>query len=100
MISFFYFFFFRCRAQLIDGKKVAAEIYKELSAEVQSIVSAGRRAPHLVLVRVGDDPASSSYVKNKMKAAEKIGEFPSASFLIGLYIVFKYKYAIQSVIKH
>ncbi|XP_064101183.1 bifunctional methylenetetrahydrofolate dehydrogenase/cyclohydrolase, mitochondrial-like [Macrobrachium nipponense] len=61
------------RAQLIDGKKVAGEIYKELSAEVQSMVASGKRAPHLVLVRVGGDPASGSYVKNKMKAAEKIG---------------------------
>ncbi|XP_068210562.1 bifunctional methylenetetrahydrofolate dehydrogenase/cyclohydrolase 2, mitochondrial isoform X1 [Palaemon carinicauda] len=61
------------RAELIDGKKVAGEIYEELSAEVQSMVTSGRRAPHLVLVRVGGDPASGSYVKNKMKAAEKIG---------------------------
>ncbi|XP_068210567.1 bifunctional methylenetetrahydrofolate dehydrogenase/cyclohydrolase, mitochondrial isoform X2 [Palaemon carinicauda] len=63
----------RLRAELIDGKKVAGEIYEELSAEVQSMVTSGRRAPHLVLVRVGGDPASGSYVKNKMKAAEKIG---------------------------
>ncbi|XP_069953547.1 bifunctional methylenetetrahydrofolate dehydrogenase/cyclohydrolase, mitochondrial isoform X2 [Cherax quadricarinatus] len=43
----------RQRATLIDGKKVAAEIYEELYLEVQNMVACGRRAPHLVLVRVG-----------------------------------------------
>ncbi|KAK8752799.1 hypothetical protein OTU49_007679 [Cherax quadricarinatus] len=63
----------RQRATLIDGKKVAAEIYEELYLEVQNMVACGRRAPHLVLVRVGNDPASGTYVKNKIKAADKIG---------------------------
>ncbi|KAK4313760.1 hypothetical protein Pmani_014916 [Petrolisthes manimaculis] len=63
----------RCRAQLMDGKKVAGDIYQELSSEVTGMVSEGRRAPHLVLVRVGADPASGSYVKNKTRAADKIG---------------------------
>ncbi|XP_071525723.1 bifunctional methylenetetrahydrofolate dehydrogenase/cyclohydrolase, mitochondrial [Panulirus ornatus] len=63
----------RQRAQLIDGKKIAGEIYEELTAEVKHIVSCGQRAPHLVLVRVGGDPASGSYVRNKTKAADKIG---------------------------
>ncbi|KAK7067321.1 hypothetical protein SK128_015867 [Halocaridina rubra] len=62
------------RAQLLDGKNIAGEIYKELCAEIQGVVASGKRAPHLVLVRVGSDPASGSYVKNKMKAAESIGE--------------------------
>ena len=67
--------FLRLKAELISGKKVAAEIHKELAEEVQSLVKLKGRAPHLVLVRVGSDPASGSYVRNKTKAADKIGEF-------------------------
>nr|XP_045624056.1 bifunctional methylenetetrahydrofolate dehydrogenase/cyclohydrolase, mitochondrial-like isoform X1 [Procambarus clarkii] len=63
----------RQRAKLIDGKKVAAEIYEELWAEVRSMVERGERTPHLVLVRVGRDPASGTYVRNKARAADKIG---------------------------
>ncbi|XP_042214590.1 bifunctional methylenetetrahydrofolate dehydrogenase/cyclohydrolase, mitochondrial-like isoform X2 [Homarus americanus] len=66
-------YIFHQQAKIIDGKKVAAEIYRELSVDVQHMVSRGQRVPHLVLVRVGGDPASGSYVKNKMKAADKIG---------------------------
>lgn len=65
----------RAKAQLIDGKRIANDIYDELSKQVQDMVTAGRRVPHLVLVRVGGDPASGSYVKNKKKAADKIGNF-------------------------
>lgn len=64
---------YRAKAQLIDGKRIANDIYEELSKQVQDMVTAGRRVPHLVLVRVGGDPASGSYVKNKKKAADKIG---------------------------
>uniref|UniRef100_A0A0P4WF11 methenyltetrahydrofolate cyclohydrolase n=1 Tax=Scylla olivacea TaxID=85551 RepID=A0A0P4WF11_SCYOL len=63
----------RHKAVLIDGKKVAAEIHKELAQEAQSLVGSRGRTPHLVLVRVGSDPASGSYVRNKTKAADKIG---------------------------
>lgn len=59
---------YRAKAQLIDGKRIANDIYDELSKQVQDMVTAGRRVPHLVLVRVGGDPASGSYVKNKKKS--------------------------------
>lgn len=67
-------FFPRPRAELIDGKKVAAEIHRELAAEVEGVVGSRGRPPHLVLVRVGGDPASGSYVRNKTRAADKIGK--------------------------
>lgn len=60
---------------------MAGDIYQELSAEVAGMVSEGRRAPHLVLVRVGGDPASGSYVRNKTRAANKIGENPEIIFI-------------------
>ncbi|HUL53906.1 MAG TPA: bifunctional methylenetetrahydrofolate dehydrogenase/methenyltetrahydrofolate cyclohydrolase FolD [Opitutaceae bacterium] len=56
--------------ELIDGRKIAAEIAVELTAEVAALPG---RKPCLALVRVGDDPASISYVKAKEKAAAEIG---------------------------
>jgi len=55
---------------LIDGNQIAAAIIAELKAEVATI--SGRK-PCLALVRVGDDPASVSYVKKKDKTAAEIG---------------------------
>jgi methylenetetrahydrofolate dehydrogenase (NADP+)/methenyltetrahydrofolate cyclohydrolase len=55
---------------LIDGNKIAAEIISELKLEVAQI--SGRK-PCLALVRVGEDPASVSYVRKKEKTAEEIG---------------------------
>ncbi len=55
---------------LIDGNQIAAAIIAELKSEVAAI--AGRK-PCIALVRVGDDPASVSYVKKKEKTAAEIG---------------------------
>jgi len=58
---------------VVDGLALAQEIRKELSEAVGRHVAAGRRAPHLSVVRVGDDPASASYIKGKRRACESIG---------------------------
>jgi 5,10-methylene-tetrahydrofolate dehydrogenase/methenyl tetrahydrofolate cyclohydrolase len=42
--------------------------------EVDEWVARGNRRPHLIALLVGDDPASATYVKNKMQAAREIGE--------------------------
>lgn len=55
---------------LIDGNQIAATIVAELKTEVAAI--AGRK-PCIALVRVGEDPASVSYVRKKEKTAEEIG---------------------------
>ncbi|HNC23997.1 MAG TPA: bifunctional methylenetetrahydrofolate dehydrogenase/methenyltetrahydrofolate cyclohydrolase FolD [Opitutaceae bacterium] len=55
---------------LIDGNLVAAAIIAELKAEVASLKG---RKPCIALVRVGEDPASVSYVKKKEKTAAEIG---------------------------
>ncbi len=55
---------------LIDGNQIAAAIIAELKSEVAA--TAGRK-PCIALVRVGDDPASVSYVKKKEKTAAEIG---------------------------
>lgn len=56
--------------ELISGNKIAADIIAELKTEVASRTG---RPPCLALVRVGDDPASVSYVKKKEKTAAEIG---------------------------
>ena len=56
--------------ELIDGNKIAADIVAELKAEVAAIPG---RKPCIALVRVGEDPASVSYVKKKEKTAAEIG---------------------------
>ncbi len=55
---------------LIDGNQIAAAVIAELKAEVSAL--SGRK-PCLTLVRVGEDPASVSYVKKKEKTAAEIG---------------------------
>lgn len=55
---------------LIDGNQIATDIIAELKAEISAL--AGRK-PCLALVRVGDDPASVSYVRKKEKTAAEIG---------------------------
>jgi len=56
--------------ELIDGNQIAAEIVAELTAQVAAI--SGRK-PCIALVRVGEDPASVSYVTKKQKTAAAIG---------------------------
>ncbi|MBT5903017.1 MAG: bifunctional methylenetetrahydrofolate dehydrogenase/methenyltetrahydrofolate cyclohydrolase FolD [Opitutaceae bacterium] len=56
--------------ELISGNEIAATIIAELKSEVATFKG---RAPCLALVRVGDDPASVSYVKKKEKTAAEIG---------------------------
>ena len=59
-------------ASIIDGKRLGAEIEEGLKSSVSRMVSSSR-APHLVVVIVGDDPASHVYVRNKEKACKRIG---------------------------
>jgi methylenetetrahydrofolate dehydrogenase (NADP+)/methenyltetrahydrofolate cyclohydrolase len=58
---------------LIDGKKTADEIKKEIAEEVKQIVSTGKRAPHLAAVLVGHDGGSESYVAFKIKDCAEVG---------------------------
>lgn len=58
---------------VVDGLALATEIRKELSEAVGRHLTAGRRAPKLAVVLVGDDPASASYIKGKRRACERVG---------------------------
>ena len=59
--------------QLIDGKAVAAEIKKEIAKEVEEIVNAGGKTPHLAAILVGHDGGSETYVAHKVKACGECG---------------------------
>ncbi len=58
---------------LIDGKKIAAEIKKEIAAEVTKRVQRGERPPHLATILVGHDGGSETYVAYKIKDCEAVG---------------------------
>lgn len=58
---------------IIDGKKIASEIKKEIADEVIKIISAGNKIPHLAAILVGDNGSSQTYVANKVKDCEEVG---------------------------
>ncbi|MCQ2129688.1 MAG: bifunctional methylenetetrahydrofolate dehydrogenase/methenyltetrahydrofolate cyclohydrolase FolD [Bacteroidaceae bacterium] len=58
---------------LIDGKATAAKIKEEIAQEVEQIVAAGGKRPHLAAILVGHDGGSETYVKNKVIACETCG---------------------------
>ena len=60
-------------AILIDGKAIAAEIHTEVRNEVATWTSEGHAPPYLAVVLVGDNPASASYVRGKLKASQNVG---------------------------
>uniref|UniRef100_A0A8D0GSK1 Methylenetetrahydrofolate dehydrogenase (NADP+ dependent) 2 like n=1 Tax=Sphenodon punctatus TaxID=8508 RepID=A0A8D0GSK1_SPHPU len=61
-------------ATVISGTKLAQDIYKEVQRDVGLWLSRGNKRPHLTVVLVGDNPASHTYVRNKMKAAAAVGD--------------------------
>jgi methylenetetrahydrofolate dehydrogenase (NADP+)/methenyltetrahydrofolate cyclohydrolase len=60
-------------ARVLDGKAVAREIYDEVRKLVAERVARGGSRPKLATVLVGDDPASSQYVKLKQQNARSVG---------------------------
>ncbi|AIN20451.1 MULTISPECIES: bifunctional methylenetetrahydrofolate dehydrogenase/methenyltetrahydrofolate cyclohydrolase FolD [Yersinia] len=66
-------------AKIIDGKTIAQQVRNEVAALVQKRLAAGKRAPGLAVVLVGENPASQIYVASKRKACEEVG-FVSRSY--------------------
>ena len=58
---------------LIDGKSVAKAVKQEIAAQVDAMVAAGKRRPHLAGVLVGHDGGSESYMANKVKSCAECG---------------------------
>jgi len=58
---------------IIDGRKIASEIKKEIAEEVISLRNAGGKIPHLAALLVGNDGSSETYVANKVKDCAEVG---------------------------
>ena len=69
---------------LIDGKKISLELQAEIAIEVKELMAKGKKQPHLAAILVGEDPASQTYVNNKVIACNNVGfkstlmRFPSS----------------------
>lgn len=61
------------KAQLIDGKKIAANLRREIADKVNQRMQQGLRIPGLAVILVGNDPASEVYVSHKRKDCEEVG---------------------------
>jgi methylenetetrahydrofolate dehydrogenase (NADP+)/methenyltetrahydrofolate cyclohydrolase len=60
-------------ALLLDGRRLASELEKRLTAVIAARLAQAGRPPGLAVLRVGDDPASGVYVANKEKACRRVG---------------------------
>jgi len=60
-------------AHRIDGKQIAADLLNKVTRRVEARIAAGKSAPGLAVVLVGNDPASSVYVGSKRKRCEETG---------------------------
>jgi len=60
-------------AKIIDGKRIAGELRREVRKGTDTLKEKGLRKPGLAVVMVGEDPASAVYVRNKRRACEETG---------------------------
>jgi methylenetetrahydrofolate dehydrogenase (NADP+) / methenyltetrahydrofolate cyclohydrolase len=60
-------------ALILNGKEVADTLKQKIAQEVEQMVAAGHRAPHLVAILVGNDGGSQTYVGAKEKACHEVG---------------------------
>lgn len=58
---------------ILSGTELAKKLKNEMRMEVSALKEKYGRVPHLVVIMVGDDPASQSYVKGKSKACDEVG---------------------------
>lgn len=72
-------------AQILDGKRISADLRAGIKARVDALVAGGGRRPGLAVVLLGDDPASGIYVRSKRNACAEVGfhselhEFPDST---------------------
>jgi len=60
-------------AKIIDGKAIAQNLLEKVKQGIDNRLAAGKRAPCLAVILIGDDPASAVYVRNKRLACDKVG---------------------------
>ena len=61
------------KAELLEGVAIADQIKQEVARDIERLMAEHQVTPCLAAVRVGDDPASAVYVRNKMRACEEVG---------------------------
>src|SRR5437867_3555139 len=61
------------QALLLDGGVVANQIKQQVKVEIESLARNKNVVPCLAAIRVGDDPASAVYVRNKIAACAEVG---------------------------
>jgi methylenetetrahydrofolate dehydrogenase (NADP+)/methenyltetrahydrofolate cyclohydrolase len=72
-LNYFYELDFSMVAQIINGKAIAAALRAEVATEINVRKQKGLRQPGLAVILVGEDSASSIYVRNKRQACEEVG---------------------------
>jgi len=58
---------------LLDGKELSKKIKLEIAKDVAILIDDGKRSPSLAVILVGEDKASQTYVRNKIRATKKTG---------------------------
>lgn len=59
--------------KMIDGKQVANDVRQQIKKETEQFIEKTSVQPHLVVIQVGENPASSVYVRNKHRACCEVG---------------------------
>jgi methylenetetrahydrofolate dehydrogenase (NADP+) / methenyltetrahydrofolate cyclohydrolase len=62
-----------CPMQILDGKLTSQHIKKSIAEKVQILTAAGKKAPHLAAILVGNNGASETYVAAKVKSCNEVG---------------------------
>ncbi|XP_026573093.1 probable bifunctional methylenetetrahydrofolate dehydrogenase/cyclohydrolase 2 isoform X1 [Pseudonaja textilis] len=62
----------RNEATVISGRRLAAQVCEEIQRDIESWLTLGHKRPHLTVVLVGENSASHTYVRNKVKAAAAV----------------------------
>ncbi len=79
---------------LLNGREVSSQIKDELKIAIEALTIANKRPPHLAAILVGENPASQSYVRNKIKFCEYVGY---KSTLINLESTITEQYLLEKV---
>lgn len=60
-------------SQILDGKKLSKQIKEDIKTEVVYLYDKYGKKPHLVVILIGDDPASETYVASKERSSKAVG---------------------------
>lgn len=84
-------------AKIISGIAISKEIRAELKEQIAEWVAKGNRAPHLTAVLIGDDPASHTYVNNKIKVTHLFSKIFSNIFNFVVLLSYQFRRLTMSL---